>query len=420
MVNTIKTLFISLLLLVSELSVAGGPLVLEGPNGNTPVTYQDPNITVHAETGTLGTLTTNAEANAMVEQAFALWNNVNTSTVNLIVNTTQINTDIDHENFDTYIPSVDGTVFNANDNLNPVVYDSDGKIIDAFFGPGQSNVIAGFAASIFTSGSSHFNEGYIVLNGKDLGQSNTKFKLLIAHEIGHFFGIDHSQVNINNQETDFGLPEVCTTETNKQNYPVMYPFICRDEESLHSDDISAVSALYPATNINANFGILEGRFVNDAGRAILGANIWAENIKSGETYSIVSDYLKQGSGYYKLYLPAGTYTLHANSINTLFYGGSGIGPYSEYTTSVSFQDPHPIAQVNYLGDTDSNIEIITILDNQSIEINFSSSGKFIIIPENTDDDDFFDKLFGATSFETVLLILFLVITGRRISCRKRT
>ncbi|NOQ70238.1 MAG: hypothetical protein GQ573_09035 [Gammaproteobacteria bacterium] len=412
--KSVTIIFLSALV-YSNLTLAGGPLILEGPYGHTAVTYQNPNITLHIESGDLGTRT-NEATNIIVEDALNLWNNVNTSTINL--KTEALNDDINFNNFDQYLPSPDDAFFNADDNLNPIIYDSDGKIIEAFFG-NQSEFIAGFAASFFTNNGSYFQEGYAVINGNTKEPlSDTELKLLITHEIGHFFGLDHSQTNINNQETNSGFPQVCST-TSKSNYPVMYPFICRDGE-LHSDDISAVSALYPSANINNNYGILHGHFVNNSGSPILGANIWAENIVSGETYSIVSDYLRQGTGYYKLLLPAGTYTLHANSINTLFYSGSGVGPYAETTTDASFTAPHPITpQVNYLGINESNEEIINIATNQSLIINFSSAGKFVIFPEknNDDDDNSLADIFGATSLQTTLLIIFSVAAGRRLNSR---
>ena len=74
-----KHSFIALLLAYSSLSIAGGPLVLEGPAGSTPATYQDPNITVHIESGDLGVLS-NAAADTLVLNAFQLWNDVSTST----------------------------------------------------------------------------------------------------------------------------------------------------------------------------------------------------------------------------------------------------------------------------------------------------------------------------------------------------
>ena len=272
---------IIILPLCSSLVFAGGPLVIEGPDGNSAVTYENPNITLHVESGDLGDLS-NLEADKILQDAFDLWNTVNTSTVKLIFDEDAlINVDIDISNFDQYIPSIDGTIFNSDDGLNPIVYDSNGEIIDAFFGVDASDHTIGFAASIFNIGGSFFNEGYAVINGKDLGTlrlTDTEFKMLIAHEIGHLFGLDHSQTNINNQENISGATFICTSDI-PENYPVMYPFVCRgDNASLHADEVSAISALYPAANINDNFGILQGNFVDKSGYAILGANIWAPKI----------------------------------------------------------------------------------------------------------------------------------------------
>ncbi len=395
----------------SSLSFAGGPLILEGPSGNTPVTYQNPAITVHVEEGDLGA-TSNAVANTILQEAFNLWNEVNTSTINLNINESLINVDINIDNYNLYLPNTAGTVFNANDNLNPIVYDDNGEIIDAFFGANQSESTIGFAASILITGASYFSEGYAVINGRDLGLTNTDYKLLIAHEIGHFFGLDHSQVNIDNSESIFSSPGICTTSS-RDNYPLMYPFVCRNTESLHSDDISALSSLYPAASVSTVYGTLQGQFTDETGKALLGANIWAENTTSGETFSIVSDYLKQGNGYYKMLLPAGSYTLHANSINPLFNGGSGVGPYSLSITDISFISPHPIAEVSYLGtveeNSESSVEVITMSANQAITINFSSAG---INTSSESDDDSFSDLFGGISYITLLLIAGLLFAPR--------
>lgn len=399
------------ILTYGSLSFAGGPLVIEGRDGITPVTYQDPNITLHIENGDLGSLT-NEQADALVLDAFTLWNDISTATVNMVIDQSQLNLDIDIDNFETYLPSTDGSSYNADDNLNPVVYDETGEIIDAFFGAGQSDYTIGFAASILTVGSSHFDEGYAVINGK-LNLSDIELKLLIAHEIAHFFGLDHTQVDIDNQETNFGSPAFCSSD--QGSYPLMYPIICRDEETLHQDDISAISALYPSTDINNYFGILQGRFVDETNTAVLGANIWAKNTVTGETVSIVSDYLTQKTGFYKLYLPAGSYTLHANSINTLFNGGSGVGPYSLDINDASFLAPHPISEVVFQGGSAGSDEVITISNNQTLVIDFAIDGSTAVIPvADNDDDDSIADLFGATSHMT-LLVLFSLLFGHRIS-----
>jgi len=416
--KTLKFFGIIILQLCSSPVFAGGPLIIEGRDGNTPVTYQNPNITLHVESGPLGKLS-NDDADTLLKEAFALWNVVNTSTVNLIFDdtNTRITVDIDDENFTDFIPKSSGDTSHSDDGLNPIIYDSDGKIIDAFFGdcnPGelcQSDLIVGFAASSFNLNGSFFNEGYAVINGKNPGLSDTDFKLLIthitAHEIGHLFGLDHSQANINNQETDLGSPGLCRTET-QDKYPLMYPFVCRNEETLHADEVSAISALYPTTDINNNFGILQGHFVDESGFAILGANIWAENTVTGEAISIVSDYLKQGNGFYKLYLPPGNYTLHANSINELFNGGSSVGPYAWDLSDKSFVAPHPIPEVNYQGATQGNDAIITVSSNQTLNIVFSITGNdaaLISPPAESSGSS------GKTSYLTLLLLLsFLLLT----------
>lgn len=403
------TLLVSLLA-YSSLSFAGGPLVLGGAAGITPVTYQNPNIILNVESGSLGALS-NAAANTLLSEALALWNKVSTSDIDLVIDKTQIPLDINIDNYQTYLPNPGGTVFNASDNLNPVVYDSTGEIIDAFFGVGQSDNTIGFAASIITVGNPYFDEGYAVINGKDLGLSNTTFKLLIAHEIGHFFGLDHSQVNINNQETDFGVPLLCSSNI-QSAYPLMYPFVCREEETLHQDDISALSTLYPSAS-NNNYGTLQGRFVDASGNAILGANIWAENTTTGDTVSIVSDYLTQRTGFYKLYLPAGNYTLHANSINTLFNGGSGIGPYASDINDRSFTSPHPITALTFQGDSAGSDEIISITAGQSRDIDFAIDGKTALVIAGGDGgNDNVADIFGAMSHITLLTSAALLLLGR--------
>jgi hypothetical protein len=401
--------FIFFILLYCNTSFAGGPLVIEGADGNTPVSYQDTDVSLDVENGDLGELITNAEANNLVQQALNLWNDVATSKLQLSLNNS-INLDINEDNYGTYIPDNDSSTAQDNDNFNPLIYDKNGMIIDAFFGLQSSNIL-GFAASSVSIGNDYFEEGLVVINGLNFGYTDTQYVLLFAHEIGHFFGLDHSQSDINNQESQFGPTYYCSS--GRSSYPLMYPIACRTAVSLHSDDISAVSALYPDANINNSLGILEGRLLTDIGGALLGANIWAEDVWTGEAYSIVSDYLLQGTGFYKLHLPEGNYTLHANSINTEFIAGSGVGPYSTSLDDISFIKPHPITAFTYLDDV-GNDEIITIAANRTLTVDFNSIDISPPLPSS-------NKSSGLISIQLTLALFLTILPlrGRQLKLNRR-
>ncbi len=346
---------------------AGGPLILEGANGNTPVSYTSGAVSLNFDQGLLRTTLTNQQADDLLNQAFALWNNVPTASIS-ITQSSDLSQDIVVSNYAPLLPNGLSNDPSFSDGVSPVIYDVDGSIIDDYLGAGQSSAVAGFAASIYTVGSNAFVEGYAVLNGFKLANSSEVIQL-VAHEIGHLIGLDHSQLDIDNT-VDSG--NACATAPSHA-YPVMYPFLCRTANSLHPDDIAAVSALYPAADIDQQLGQLRGYFVDASGNPVRGANLWVENTATGDKYSIVSDYLKQNNGYFSLYLPAGNYTLHANSLNPIFYDVSSVGPYANTSSDVSFQAPHPITPVTYQRDTGSPVAV-SVSTGLASEVTFRTDG----------------------------------------------
>ncbi len=318
-------------LLAAGVAHAGGPLSLcnAGTPSGAPITYANPNVTLNYDKGTLGTLS-NAQAATIVNNAIALWNNVPTATIAL-TRGADMPVDVTTANVITFY-DYDGSVPLTTDGLNPVIYDTDGSITDLIFGTGANGSVLGFAGS-FWSGC-HYVEGQAVING-NFSSSPTLMTTVLAHELGHFIGLSHTEIN-----SEQGL--------SSGSYPLMYPVAHRSGVSLADDDISAITALYPDTNVAASYGTLQGNFRTAGGTQVPGANIWARENSSGKMYSVVSDYLTQGNGFFKMLLPPGTYTLHARALDASdpgtippidLTGGSGTGPYTGDITDASFQPP---------------------------------------------------------------------------------
>ncbi|MFA7242954.1 MAG: BACON domain-containing carbohydrate-binding protein, partial [Sulfuricellaceae bacterium] len=299
---------------------AGGPLsVCSG----VPTKYAGAgNITLNYDLGSLGSRS-KAQADALVTEAVALWTNVNTSTVTL-ARGSDLPVNVTTANYSSYRN-------NMSDGISPVIYDTDGSIIDMLNGVGAKSSILGFAGSGWYEYPTYcqYAEGIAVINGYTT-KSDTEMKITLAHEVGHLIGLDHTQLDsTQGLSSAYGI----------SNYPLMYPMAYRDLLSLHEDDAAAVSALYPESNLSSVYGQLSGTFTQAGGTPIRGANLWIKENTSNQVFSVVSDYLEQNTGYFKLLLPAGTYTLHAEAVQADFTNGSSVGPYSELSSSISFQSP---------------------------------------------------------------------------------
>jgi len=332
---------------------AGGPLSLVN---NAAVVYSNGGrgIVLNFDQGLLGTRNNNSADSAALN-AINLWNSVSTATISLSQGS-DIPVDVDSTNFSTYI---NGTG-SSSDGINPFIYDSDGGVIDALLGAGQSSSILGIAgSSFFISGpnAGKYTEGYLVLNGSR-NISDTRLIVTMAHELGHFFGVDHSQL-----DTDQGL--------SSGNTVLMYPSSIRSTTTLHEDDIQTVSQLYPETNNNLSYATINGNFQNSNGSAKLGANVWIEETTTGKVYSSVSDYLDVGNGEFKMLVPAGTYTLQAEAIQSSFFGGSSVGPHAENSSDLSFVNP--ISKVDYQANNISPFQFI-IVTGCEINVTFRSDG----------------------------------------------
>ncbi|MEE9234282.1 MAG: hypothetical protein V3U28_02445, partial [Candidatus Acidoferrales bacterium] len=270
---------------------------------------------------------------------------------------------------------------------SPIVYDADGSLFDDLVG--DPNVI-GFASICFAAldSSGRINAALAALNGKfqdgvgpvpgDPELSANEFDAVFIHEFGHFFGLDHSQIN---QECLGSLGGCLDGSDDAFGLPTMFPFLIsglvedpvgnpgvHPARTLSPDDIAWISSLYPETAndppdqvpFNSTFGTIEGTiFFSDGQTPAQGVNVIARQVSDGDpangdesrriAVSVVSGYLftsnpgqsvtgtNPGSsfgsrtptliGFYRIPgLPPGDYTIEVESINEGFDAGSSVGP----------------------------------------------------------------------------------------------
>lgn len=318
---------------------AGGPLVVK--NGMA-ITYGTRPLLYRFDLGTLG-MFSNSEARKLFEDRFSDWEQVSTALDTFQRdNPDSLSFDVTADNFDS--------ILNSRDLLGytPIVFDSDGSLLNAFLGNGAANSVLGLSGPITVSSGPLANqiaESQAIFNGRFVNGINTpadpesttdSFKGTIIHEFGHGRGLDHSQINVE-------AIKAGSTQTIRDSVPLMFPVAVNDLFLIRRDDASAITSLYPNQSTLGGFGSIEGKlFRQDGVTPVLGGNIIARNTANPqlEAISCVSDYLIQGNGFYKLFaVPPGQYTIEIEPIDLSFTGGSGVGPYTASKTDKSFQNP---------------------------------------------------------------------------------
>ncbi len=391
-----RPLCLMLVVLSATCVLAGGPLVVGGPAvGNRPAfgidgqpfTWDPAKMPVgyRVDPGPLSvrgstTVVTNASGVARVQNMFAVWQGVATVAVSF-------------SNSGALLPAGSytggdlSTVQQYNDVVgscaagiqNPVVFDANGQLVSAL---GLPTEIIGFmhGCALDTS-SGHLTGAAIVLNGMfqdgisapslsppNLELSANEFDEAIAHEIGHFLGLDHSQINVD-LLTQNSYP--CDVD-GLAGLPLMFPEeVCQARvdaglPTLSPDDISWISKLYPNASTASGYGTISGTiFFSDGVTPVQGANVIARLVDDPSTpqnesrrvaVSAISGYLFTGNpgqsvtasmsdpnenntngssrgsrnplliGYYEIAVPPGTYTVEVESVYSGFFSESSIGP----------------------------------------------------------------------------------------------
>lgn len=139
------------------------------------------------------------------------------------------------------------------------------------------------------------------------GTSGEDLQVIATHEIGHFFGLDHSAIV----------------------RAVMFPY-ASDLTTLSYDDVAAISTVYPSTSQSFAPGTITGRISFSNGTGVFGAHVFAESTTGN--VPIGGNIRKSSIG--TLSSPDGTYSIR------------GIPADSYTVTAEPLDDPVTKADVN--------------------------------------------------------------------------
>jgi hypothetical protein len=360
-------------------SSAGGPMFVTGNTASTPgqsYRWTMP-ISYKTDMGSLGNQT-NSDANKLVTTAFQTWQSVATANLN-IQNAGQLSHDITSADFPkpgtTFLDQI-GNCSDTSQPVNSIIYDQNGSIITAL--GYDNNSTLGFAQSLcadYSAGT--YTRGWAILNGRFIdGSTSTsshqtvtlaQFQAAFTHEFGHLLGLDHSQINVNCLSS-------CSPD-DLAGVPLMFPYLLDGTSgTLSTDDIAAISLLYPSVGFSVTTGRIQGRvFFSDGVTPAEGYNVVARLVGNPRRIAVssVSGFLftsffgnplnpdnDLGSyyfggdfgshdtnliGYYDIPgLPPGDYTIEVEALHndgdTAFIGSSGVGPIGNWI-GVQFKLP---------------------------------------------------------------------------------
>ncbi len=292
---------LAIIILFAALARAGGPKYVTGSSFFTPSTMGQPvtwplgQVTYYTDQGDLSPILPNTSANAFVANAFSQWTSVSTAALTAI-NAGALAEDVTGGNLavdgnGTVTAPIDIT-FSATQSPVGIVYDYDGSVTDALLGAGAGDSSQCFWNAVY-GGADNFGAGanflhaLVVINGQCALQSSqlTDVEYRLVRVLGNLIGVGWSQVNLN---VITGKPP--PTSDDYAGFPVMHDmdlFSCvpitlcyANPYQLASDDVAALSRLYPASTSGKTTARIHGTvyFVDHRGspaQPMQGVNVFA-------------------------------------------------------------------------------------------------------------------------------------------------
>src|SRR5574340_1188416 len=244
----------------------GGPLHVAGVSGfksglaGTPINWTGGRIEYYTDLGDLSPLLPQADANAFVADAFPRWTAVETAALTA-ARAGSLDEDVSGSNFLRAgdVLSVPADILPTSAKPVAIVYDADGRVIDALLGSGAaascaSNAVVGGPDRI--TDDAHYAHALLILNG-NCARASADLPVLrykLVRMLGRALGLDWSQLNDN---VVTGVP--APTLDDYAGLPLMHPaapacssgYGCvPNADQLKMDDRAALSRLYPVTAAN--------------------------------------------------------------------------------------------------------------------------------------------------------------------------
>ncbi len=338
-----KSLFCLSLLLAASSSHAIGPR--DVTDGGTAVKWAGGAVNVDVEQDVV---VGSKNVSTLIDDALDAWDDLTQAELSITRRT--LAADIDNTNVCDYLYASSAcTTAPQNNGVNPLIIDEDGSITCRFFcdaaGARAQYIYLGFALiSISNSTTGAAVKGGAVFNAACLsgqlesgcstnhisGFSDDDFTSFMVHEMGHFLGLDHSQVNRTEAENGLSADDSLINTM----FPTFITGNGANFKTPNTDDIAGIAQLYPSASFTSGTWSLSGVLYNtDGTTGIQCGNIVARNTLTSRIDAISAlsgDFAEPGvtDGTFRLVglTPGASYTLDVEAIGSAYRGASGYTP----------------------------------------------------------------------------------------------
>ena len=333
-----KVLWLGIIMMVWVSS----PVWAFGPNAVTSggsIVRWSGTVTVHVETDLD---VRGKDVTSFVSDALTTWTTA--SGTSLSASEGSLGVAVDTSNVCTYLYDASACPSGpTSDGTNPIVFDEDGSIIAQFFGTPNQYAVLGFAGIVsYSSTTGTVVKGEGVFNAAcltgiesagcgSLSFGDDDLSAIVTHELGHFFGVNHVQLNVSEASS--------SSIASRSVVPTMYSFFTPGTgafiKTLNVDDQVAIAFLYPSGSfLSSKVKVTGTVYDTDGVTEFQCANVIARNSDStlsrSDAVAFVSGMQSPAASFdgdYELYVePGQTYSIEVEDIEASFTGSSGIIP----------------------------------------------------------------------------------------------